>query len=112
MIGFTSEYTPKTGALGMSLVGGAGMLSTSIWQPVIGSWLDRARVSAIESGITEEAAEMAAGRDTLGNIMYFPLTVAILFSSCSYSVKFRGGSHQTPLIYSKIKYYCGLFSSF
>lgn len=79
MIGFTSEYTPKTGALGMSLVGGAGMLSTSIWQPVIGSWLDRARVSAIESGITEEAAEMAAGRDTLGNIMYFPLTVAILF---------------------------------
>ena len=28
MIGFVSEYIPKTGALGMSLVGGAGMLST------------------------------------------------------------------------------------
>lgn len=79
MIGFTSEYTPKTGALGMSLVGGAGMLSTSIWQPVIGSWLDSARESAIASGIAEEAAELAAGKATLGNMMYFPLTVAILF---------------------------------
>jgi MFS family permease len=79
MIGFTSEYTPKTGALGMSLVGGAGMLSTSIWQPVIGSWLDSARETAIASGIAEEAAELAAGKATLGNMMYFPLTVAILF---------------------------------
>jgi MFS family permease len=79
MIGFTSEYTPKTGALGMSLVGGAGMLSTSIWQPVIGSWLDSARETAITSGIAEEAAELAAGKATLGNMMYFPLTVAILF---------------------------------
>ena len=35
MIGFVSEYLPKTGALGMSLVGGAGMLATGIWQPVI-----------------------------------------------------------------------------
>lgn len=40
MIGFVSEYLPKTGALGMSLVGGAGMFATGIWQPVIGGWLD------------------------------------------------------------------------
>src|SRR5690606_7605342 len=35
MIGFTSEYMPKTGALGMSLMGGAGMFSVSMWNPVI-----------------------------------------------------------------------------
>ena len=79
MIGFTSEYIPKTGALGMSLVGGAGMLSTAIWQPVIGSWLDSARESALATGIAQEAAELAAGKATLGKMMFFPLTVAILF---------------------------------
>ena len=40
MIGFTAEYIPQTGALGMSLVGGAGMFAMSIWNPVIGNWLD------------------------------------------------------------------------
>ncbi|RMF04399.1 MAG: MFS transporter, partial [Bacteroidetes bacterium] len=30
MIGFTGEYIPQTGALGMSLIGGAGMFSMSI----------------------------------------------------------------------------------
>lgn len=79
MIGFTSEYIPKTGALGMSLVGGAGMLSTAIWQPVIGSWLDSARESEMAAGIAQEAAELAAGKATLGKMMFFPLTVAILF---------------------------------
>ncbi|SFR35281.1 Fucose permease [Robiginitalea myxolifaciens] len=79
MIGFTSEYLPKTGALGMSLVGGAGMLSTAIWQPVIGSWLDSARENALASGVVQEAAELAAGKATLGKMMFFPLTVAVLF---------------------------------
>lgn len=79
MIGFTSEYIPKTGALGMSLVGGAGMLSTAIWQPVIGSWLDDAREVALSSGLANEMAELAAGKETLGKMMFFPLAVAILF---------------------------------
>jgi MFS family permease len=80
MIGFTSEYLPKTGALGMSLMGGAGMLSTAIWQPVIGSWLDDARTVAMETGLAQEAAELAAGKATLGKMVFFPLTVAVLFS--------------------------------
>lgn len=79
MIGFTSEYIPKTGALGMSLVGGAGMLSTAIWQPVIGSWLDSARENALAAGVVQEAAELAAGKETLGKMMFFPMTVAVLF---------------------------------
>jgi MFS family permease len=80
MIGFTSEYLPKTGALGMSLVGGAGMLSTSIWQPVIGSWLDEAKEISLTSGISMEMAELSAGKATLGKMMFFPLAVAILFT--------------------------------
>jgi MFS family permease len=79
MIGFVSEYLPKTGALGMSLVGGAGMLSTSIWQPVIGSWLDAEKEIALNAGIAQEAAELIAGKAALGNMAYFPLALIVLF---------------------------------
>ena len=34
MIGFVGEYIPKSGALGMSLIGGAGMFSVSIFPPM------------------------------------------------------------------------------
>ncbi len=40
MLGFVSEYLPKTGALGLSIMGGAGMLSVSIVLPVLGRFLD------------------------------------------------------------------------
>ena len=79
MIGFTSEYLPKTGALGMSLVGGAGMVGTAFWQPFIGSWLDEAREGALSSGLTAEAAEIVAGRNTLEIMVFFPLALVFLF---------------------------------
>lgn len=79
MIGFVSEYLPKTGALGMSLVGGVGMLSSAIWQPVIGSWLDAEKAIALSSGVAEDAAELIAGKAALGNMAYFPLALILLF---------------------------------
>lgn len=79
MIGFVSEYIPKTGALGMSLVGGAGMLSTTFWMPVIGSWLDSEKAKALASGVSESAAELVAGQAALANMAYFPLALVILF---------------------------------
>ncbi len=42
MIAATDEFTPKTGALGMSLIGGVGMFSMVIMNPIIGGWLDAA----------------------------------------------------------------------
>ena len=79
MIGFVSEYLPKTGALGMSLVGGAGMFATGIWNPVIGSWLDEEKQIALNAGITQDAAEVVAGKAALGNMMFFPLALVLLF---------------------------------
>ena len=79
MIGFVSEYLPKTGALGMSLVGGVGMLSSSIWQPIIGSWLDAEKEIALSNGVAEEAAELIAGKAALGNMAYFPMVLILLF---------------------------------
>ncbi|WP_291870975.1 MFS transporter [Maribacter sp.] len=79
MIGFVSEYLPKTGALGMSLVGGAGMFATSMWNPVIGSWLDAEKETALASGLSEALADITAGKAVLGIVVYFPLALIILF---------------------------------
>lgn len=40
MIGFVAEYLPQTGALGLSIMGGAGMLSVSLVLPILGKFLD------------------------------------------------------------------------
>lgn len=80
MIGFIGENCPKTGALGMSLIGGVGMFSVSMWSPVIGGWLESARADALANGLVGEAAELAAGQSTLANISLFPIVLIVLFT--------------------------------
>jgi hypothetical protein len=90
MLGFVGEYLPRTGALGMSLIGGVGMFATGIWQPVIGSWLDGARATALANGLGTEAADLAAGRATLDNLALFPLTLIVLFGLLIFVMKKQG----------------------
>jgi hypothetical protein len=42
MLGFVSEYLPGTGALGLSVMGGAGMVATSMVLPIMGRSIDNA----------------------------------------------------------------------
>jgi len=42
MLGFVAEYLPETGALGLSIMGGAGMLCVSIVLPLMGKLMDDA----------------------------------------------------------------------
>lgn len=42
MLGFVSEYIPKSGALGLSIMGGAGMVATSMVLPIMGRSIDTA----------------------------------------------------------------------
>ncbi|QCX40169.1 MFS transporter [Aureibaculum algae] len=42
MLGFVAEYLPETGALGLSIMGGLGMLSVSIVLPIMGKLMDEA----------------------------------------------------------------------
>lgn len=81
MISFVAEYLPKTGALGMSLIGGVGMLGLSIFQPIIGGWLDGHRKAISAEGLTGDALDLAAGQATLANIALIPtlLIGAFLF---------------------------------
>ena len=53
MIGFVADYIPKSGALGMSVVGAVGMLSSYFMQPIIGSWIDGNRVIGEGQGLME-----------------------------------------------------------
>ncbi len=79
MIGFVGEYLPQTGALGMSLVGGAGMFSLSIWNPIIGGWLDDAANSATAAGLTGAEADIVAGQNVLSTMVWFPMILIVLF---------------------------------
>jgi hypothetical protein len=42
MLGFVAEYIPKSGALGLSILGGAGMVATSMVLPIMGESIDTA----------------------------------------------------------------------
>jgi len=80
MIGVIAEYKPETGALGMSVVGGMGMLGFTMWTPVIGAWIDSATAKAQAAGLEGTAVTLAAGQDTLGNILYLPLGLIVVFA--------------------------------
>ncbi|MCC5022913.1 MAG: hypothetical protein J6386_09010 [Candidatus Synoicihabitans palmerolidicus] len=81
MIGFTGEYIGKTGALGMSLMGGAGMFATGLWNPVIGGWIDPNRSAAIADGLADPSAiELAAGQVTLSHMTMFPIALVVAFT--------------------------------
>lgn len=45
MLGFVAEYLPETGALGLSIMGGAGMFSVSLVLPLMGNLMDNEGVN-------------------------------------------------------------------
>ena len=81
MIGVTAQYVPRSGALGMSLVGAAGMFALTIWNPIIGGWIDSARASAEASGLQGGAVEIAAGQGALSQLVYFPMILIAIFAA-------------------------------
>ncbi len=80
MVGFVSEYLPETGALGMSVIGGVGMIGLAVWTPVIGGWIDKATTTATASGLTGDAVTLAAGQNTLSKILLFPVVLVLAFA--------------------------------
>ncbi len=80
MLGVTAQRVPKSGALGMSIIGGAGMFSSAIFQPVIGNWIDGARAKNIAAGLTDSALELATGQDALVKMLSFPVILIVLFA--------------------------------
>jgi MFS family permease len=80
MVGAVAQRVPLSGALGMSIIGGVGMFSTAIFQPIIGGWIDDANATKAAEGLSGTALELASGQDTLEKMLIFPGTLIILFT--------------------------------
>ena len=89
MIGLAAEYVPESGPLGLSLVGGAGMLGSGIWLPIIGGWIDQHKAEAVAEGLQGDMVDLAAGQATLAQIMIFPLVLIGLFALLYFWVRGR-----------------------
>lgn len=89
MMGFVADYIPESGALGMSIVGAVGMFSTSIFQPVIGRWIDADKEMAVASGLTGDEMELVAGQATLGTMVTFPAILIVAFGILYFWMKNR-----------------------
>jgi MFS family permease len=84
MLGFVAENFPKTGALGLAIMGGAGMLSVSFVLPIIGSWYDAGIAERTPAGAapTKEALaaiQAAAGLEALGKVAILPAILTVAF---------------------------------
>jgi MFS family permease len=79
MLGFVGETLPQTGALGLSILGGIGMFSSSMFQPIIGGWIQDNKTVALSQGLVGDAADLAAGQATLSNMLIFPAILIVAF---------------------------------
>jgi MFS family permease len=72
MLGFVNENLPKTGALGLNLMGGAGMFAVSLYTIVMGSYYDT---------IVKEANgdNSFAGQKILQTTLVIPLILIVAF---------------------------------
>lgn len=95
MLGFVAEYIPKSGAFGLSIMGGMGMFATSIFQPVIGGWLDQ---EASKRGLTAETADLATGQATLGHMVIFPLVLIVAFGVLFFVMRNRKPDHANDMV--------------
>jgi hypothetical protein len=95
MLGFVSERFPNTGALGLAIMGGAGMLSVSFVLPVIGRYFDNGIAARLTTGQTVDSLaaaapgspaaaqwmqiQAAAGLETLGRVAVLPAVLTVVF---------------------------------
>ncbi|MES2002911.1 MAG: MFS transporter [Bacteroidota bacterium] len=83
MLGFVSENLPKTGAVGMNLMGGAGMFAVSVYTIFMGDYYDKLVAGKMPVGDTSEAAmneaKKLAGPEVLNATLIIPVILAVAF---------------------------------
>jgi MFS family permease len=96
MLGFVSENLPKTGAVGINLMGGAGMFAVSIYMYFMGGFYDKLVINKLPSGAELDAyrsappgsdlasayasARSAAGPEILNATLVIPLFLIVAFT--------------------------------
>ncbi|GAC1381032.1 MAG: hypothetical protein NVSMB45_05170 [Ginsengibacter sp.] len=69
MLGFVSENLPRTGAVGLNLMGGAGMFAVSVYMMFMGGYYDRLVAGKLPSG-AEVSTYATAGPGTQMSNLY------------------------------------------
>jgi fucose permease len=116
MLGVVSERFPRTGALGMSIMGGTGMMSTAIFLPLVGKYYDQGiattlnnpnptQLDAFKSAAagTPEAAQWAHAQVVGGNaglnvLVILPVILLFIFLAIFMYDKSRGGYKKEILV--------------
>jgi len=96
MIGFVAENLPRTGAVGLNLMGGAGMFGVSIYMIFMGGYYDGIMAQKLPSGANIDAyrsaaagtdmakafdaARSAAGPEVLSTTLLIPLVLIVAFT--------------------------------
>lgn len=96
MLGFVSENLPKTGAVGINLMGGAGMFAVSLYMMFMGGVYDNKIIKHLPAGAelksynsAEATAEMktalaeankAAGPEIINTTLVIPLILIVAFA--------------------------------
>ena len=118
MLGVVSERFPKSGALGLSITGGAGMLSTAVFLPIVGHRYDAAKAAAAggadklaalqtaaaepnaAASVKEQLATALAqgGQQAMQTMLYLPIILTVIFTAIYLYDKSRGGYKEEVLI--------------
>ncbi|NNV56013.1 MFS transporter [Limnovirga soli] len=96
MLGFVSENLPKTGAVGMNLMGGAGMFAVSVYTIIMGSRYDELIAAKLPQGASMldynsaapgsemanllSEAKKAAGPEIINFTLIIPIVLTVVFA--------------------------------
>jgi MFS family permease len=103
MIGFVAENLPNTGAVGLNLMGGAGMFAVSIYTIFMGGFYDKLIANKLPAGASladyskaESGSEMAnlfntaknlAGPEVLNATLIIPVVLTVAFGGLFFYMK-------------------------
>lgn len=95
MLGFVAEYLPKTGAVGLNLMGGAGMFAVSVYMMFMGKFYDEKLIAKLpansnladyssaaadsEMGKALAQAKVTAGPEIINATLVIPIILTVAF---------------------------------
>ncbi|MEO6963182.1 MAG: MFS transporter [Puia sp.] len=105
MIGFVAENMPKTGAVGLNLMGGAGMFAVSIYMIFMGGYYDQLMLKKLPAGSSLDTyrsaaagtdmhrvfdeARTATGPEVLNTTLIIPVILILAFAGLNIYMKGR-----------------------
>ncbi len=114
MIGFVAEYLPRTGAVGLNLMGGAGMFAVSIYMIFMGGFYDTKVISKLPAGASLDQylaappgssmandfiqAKSQAGPEILNATLIIPIILIFAFAGLYFYMRNR---HKNQLVMEK-----------